>query len=270
MTQALLHAHITGDPQATPVVLLHAIATHGGMWQAQIAPLADHAHVIAIDLPGHGLSGLLEGQPGIADYADAVVATLDALGIGKAMFVGLSFGSMIAQSLGARHGERVLGLILSNGVHCTPPALAELWQQRVADAQHTGMDAQVPATLARWFTPAFADQHPATIGAIGQMVASTSLEGYCAAASAIAQMDHRDVLGQITASTLVVAGAQDDAAPAQAVMAIANAIAGAQFRLLPGAHLVNIEHGDSYTAMILEFMQGLGAEAARTSEGKSA
>ena len=61
----------------------------------------------------------------------------------------------------------------------------------------------------------------------------------------------------VTVPTLVLAGEGDTAAPAEAVATIAAAIPGARYEVLPGAHLVNIEHSETYTRLLAAFVDGL-------------
>lgn len=261
MTGGSLHLTDSGPADAPVLVLLHAIATSSAMWEPQIAALSRRFRVIAVDLPGHGQSPALAGQPSVADFADAVADALAPLCAEPAVYVGLSFGSMIAQQIGARHPGRVAGLVLSNGVAYAPPPVGAAWQDRIAAAEAEGMASQVGPTLSRWFTPEFlanADQANAeAVARIGQLVADTTVEGYCQAARAIAALDNRALLPTITVPTLVLAGEGDTAAPAETVATIAAAIPGARYQVLPGAHLVNIEHSETYTRLLAAFVDGL-------------
>lgn len=271
MTGAPLHLIDRGPANAPVLVLLHSIATSAAMWDDQIAALSDRFCVIALDLPGHGQSPALGGEPTVADYADAVTDALAPVFGGRAVFVGLSFGSMIAQQIGARYPDRVAGLVLSNGVAYAPPPVGAAWQDRIAAAEAEGMASQVGPTLARWFTPEFlASNAGSTADAvvrIGQLIADTPVQGYVEAARAIAELDNRALLPTITAPTLVLAGEGDTAAPAQAVATIADAVPGATYRVLPGAHLINVEHSETYTRMLVEFVDGIaGSTLAQTGE----
>lgn len=261
MTCGSLHLTESGPAEAPVMVLLHSIATSSAMWEPQIAALSGQFRVIAVDLPGHAQSPALAGELSMADYADAVTDALAKVFAGRAVFVGLSFGSMIAQQIGARYPDRVAGLVLSNGVAYAPPPVGAAWQDRIAVAEAQGMASQVGPTLSRWFTPEFLGKgDEATTDAvarIGQLIADTPVQGYCQAARAIAALDNRALLSTITAPTLVLAGEGDTAAPAEAVATIAAAIPGASYRVMPGAHLVNIEHAGAYTRLLAEFVNGL-------------
>jgi pimeloyl-ACP methyl ester carboxylesterase len=78
-----------------------------------MAQLADHYSVIAIDSPGYGESAALGiDQPGIGDYSDALVGTLDALGLDRVHLYGSHTGGKVALEFGVRYPERVTGVFL--------------------------------------------------------------------------------------------------------------------------------------------------------------
>lgn len=273
MTGEPLHLVDSGPAYGAVLVLLHSIATSAAMWEAQVAALSPRFRVIAVDLPGHGRSPLLAGKPVMADYADAVMATLAPLGLAPAVFVGLSFGSMIAQQIGARYPDRVAGLVLSNGVAYAPPPVGAAWQERIVATEAGGMASQIGPTLARWFTPEFlastAEANVNAVARIGQLIADTPVAGYCQAARAIAALDNRAALATIIAPTLVLAGEADTAAPPEAVATIAAAVSGARYQVLPGAHLLNVEHPETYSGLLSDFVAGIEAVPASASSGEN-
>ncbi len=85
--------------------------------------LAAHGlQAIGIDTPGFGQSDAPPAPPTIEDYADNVVAALDALGVERASILGQHTGSMTAMAATIRHPHRFDKLILNSP---TPFAAAE-------------------------------------------------------------------------------------------------------------------------------------------------
>lgn len=96
-----------------PVVLLHGSgpgATAHTNFAENIAPLAEHFRVIAIDMPGWGESDTQTEKTG-RDHVAALIAILDAVGVEKAALVGNSMGGMTAVTTAIKHPYRVSHLI---------------------------------------------------------------------------------------------------------------------------------------------------------------
>src|SRR5437868_5451388 len=97
-TAARLHARDEGSGRA--IVLVHGFPVAGWMWDDQVAPLAARRRALVPDLRGFGRSPLPpDPAPSIDDYADDLVALLDARGIERATFAGLSMGGYVVLSL---------------------------------------------------------------------------------------------------------------------------------------------------------------------------
>lgn len=104
---------VKGPPGAPVVVLLHGwSATAALNWHQAFEPLSRHFRVIAPDLRGHGRGLRSRRRFTLADCADDVAATLDALDATPAIAVGYSMGGPVAQLLWRRHPEAVSGLVL--------------------------------------------------------------------------------------------------------------------------------------------------------------
>ncbi len=101
-----------GDAAQPPLVLVHGFPLDSGMWEAQLAGLADRAYVVAPDLRGHGRSEAPAGPYSMEQHADDLAGLLDFLGIRRAVIAGLSMGGYVTLAFWRRHRERVAGLAL--------------------------------------------------------------------------------------------------------------------------------------------------------------
>src|SRR4051794_40569041 len=81
----------------TPLVLLHGVSMSAAAWAPLFAPLSGH-RVIALDLPGHGLSDPVAYRRGeVRAHAHELIDDiLDELGLSTAAVVGHSLGAMFA------------------------------------------------------------------------------------------------------------------------------------------------------------------------------
>jgi pimeloyl-ACP methyl ester carboxylesterase len=108
-----IHYREAGPPGAQALVFLHQTALSGKSWEPVIPAFASDFHVLAPDTPGYGDSTRPETRPGLDWYVGALVAFLDAKGIGRAAFVGHHTGASLAAALATRHPERVSHVVLS-------------------------------------------------------------------------------------------------------------------------------------------------------------
>src|SRR5690606_2033751 len=114
--------------------------------------------LLRYDNRGHGQSASPPGPYSMEMLALDAVGLLDALGLEKVHFCGLSLGGMTGQMMGAFHGERLLSLILSDPTSCT--ASPEVWDERIQMVRKDGMAAVADATIDRWFTRAGQERLP--------------------------------------------------------------------------------------------------------------
>jgi len=250
MTPVDVHFAANGPTDAPVLVLSPSLGSTLGMWDPQVAALAERFRVIRYDPRGHGRSPVPPGPYEISDFADDVVRLLDRQGVDRAHYCGLSMGGMVGISLAADHPDRVHRLVLC----CTTAQFPspQPWVERAATVRANGTAAIAGAVVERWLTPGFAASHPAVVARLRSMIEQTDDEGYAACCGAIERMDLRSALPRITAPTLVVAGEQDPAAPPELLQGIATAIPGARLEVLsPAAHLANIEQAEPLTRLLL-------------------
>ena len=95
------------------------------------------------------------------------------------------------------------------------------------------------------------------------MLRGTPPEGYAGCCEAIAEADLVTRLGAIRAPTLIIAGAEDPAAPPQRSESIRDAVREARLEILsPAAHLANVESPAAVTGAILRHLQAAAREEA--------
>lgn len=105
----LENASSDGD---VPVVFVHGNCSSSLFWQPLMASLP--MRCVAIDLRGFGDSEVkdVDATRGLGDFADDVLATLDALGIERAHLVGWSMGGGVVQQVLLTRPEAVASLTL--------------------------------------------------------------------------------------------------------------------------------------------------------------
>jgi lipase len=127
-----------GDPQGAPVVCLHGVNAHGLRFR-RLAERLPARRVVAVDLRGHGHS---EWEPpwDLETHVADLVDTADALGIGRADWVGHSFGGRLVIELAARAPERMeRAVLLDPAVWVPPPTALERAEQEREDRSYASV-----------------------------------------------------------------------------------------------------------------------------------
>jgi 3-oxoadipate enol-lactonase len=242
---------LSGAPGAPVLVLGNSLGTSAMVWDRQVPALRERFRLLRYELPGHGGAASGPGPYTIAGLAGGVLAALDAYGIERAAYCGISLGGMIGMWLAAHAPDRIsaLGVVCSSGY--LPPAQG--WRDRAELVGREGLSPVVDASIGRWFTAEFAARSPELMASFAAELKRTDPAGYAGCCLAIAGMDLRGDLGSITAPTLVISGARDPATPPEHGAAIAAGIGGARLVVLPdAAHLANVSCPDEVTSELLD------------------
>lgn len=101
-----------GAAEGLPLVLLHGYSDSWRSYLPLMDALPERFRIVAMSMRGHGDSTKPSDGYDTATLAEDVVAALDALGIARAVVVGHSMGSLVAQRIAIEHPERVSRLVL--------------------------------------------------------------------------------------------------------------------------------------------------------------
>ncbi|BDB28287.1 3-oxoadipate enol-lactonase [Cupriavidus sp. TA19] len=251
---ARLFYTVDGPASAPAIVFSNSLGTDYTMWEPQAAALAGRFRVVRYDTRGHGRST----APGDAFTAEQlgqdVIAILDALSIGQAVFCGLSMGGLTGMWLGIHAPERFSRIVLANTA--AKIGNAEGWNSRIDTVLRDGMGVMVAPSVERWFTPGFAATADRALDGLRSVLAGLDPRGYAASCAAVRDADFREALSSIPVPVLVIAGSQDPSTTAQEGRALADAIPGARFVELPAAHISSFEQPGRFTAALVDFVQG--------------
>jgi len=234
-------------PGRPPLLLIHGAGGTHLHWPPQLRRLPD-VSVLALDLPGHGRSDG-PGRNTIAEYARAVVALLDAVGVERAVVCGHSMGGAITQVMALDYPERVAGLVLVGSG-------AKL---RVAPAVLEGIARNFGTTLALLADWSYGPAAPDELKQLGiKAMAETDPAVLRGDFLACDQFDIRERLAAIQAPTLVIGGTADRMTPLKFSQYLADHIPGAQLRVIQDAgHMMALERPDEVGAAVAQFLTGL-------------
>jgi 3-oxoadipate enol-lactonase len=251
---ALGGASLEGSDGAPVLVLGNSLGTSTAVWDNQVPEFRAWFRLLRYELPGHGGTPAAPGPYTIGGLAAGVLGLLDALGVERAAYCGISLGGMIGMWLAAHEPDRISAL----GLVCTaawlPPA--DGWRRRAAQVRSAGMASISAPVLERWFTPGFSGRAPEVVQRFAAELERTDPVGYAGCCEAIAAMDLRPNLPRISAPTLVLAGAEDPATPPEHGAAIAAVVGDARLGVIQGAaHLAAVEAAGPVTAALLAHLR---------------
>lgn len=247
----VLHYRVDGPAEAPAVVFANSLGTDLRLWDAVLPLLPPDLRYIRYDKQGHGLSTLGEGDD-IADQAGDAIALIEAIAGKPVVFVGLSIGGLIAQTVASLRPDLVRALVLSNTA--ARLGTVESWQARIDAVASQGLESIADGIMERWFAPAF--RATPALALWRSMLVRTPADGYIAACKALSRADRRAETAALRLPTLAIAGDADGASPAELVKATADLIPGAACHVIPGTgHLPCVENPAAYAAILSPFLR---------------
>ena len=248
-----LYVQVEGPERAPFLILSNSLGTTLEMWDRQVAAFTGHFRLVRFDRRGHGRSGVPKGPYSMERLGRDVLAIMDAVGIRKANWCGLSMGGMEGMWLGAYTAEHFNKIVLAN-TSCHY-ANKDFWNDRIKLIRaHGGLAPLADRLTEAWFTREFRAREPPTAERLRSGLIATPVEGYIACGEAVRDMDHRNILAQITAPTLVIVGRHDPATTPEAGEFIRSEIPNASLAMIDAAHISNVEQPTQFTDAVLGFL----------------
>ncbi len=142
-----LHLHYTerGEPDGTPLVLVHGLLWSSRMFH-RLAELLDDHRVLLVDVRGHATSTRPTDPAAYrwSKLGSDVVALLDHLDVDRAVIGGLSLGANVTLAVANDRPERVAAMLVEMPVLDRAEIIARPTFAALAGALHLGRPALVP------------------------------------------------------------------------------------------------------------------------------
>lgn len=245
---------LSGAESAPVLVFSHSLGGSLSIWDKQAGDFEKSFHVLRYDTRGQGESEVTPGPYTFEILGHDLLGLMDALGIARASFCGISMGGMVGQWLAIHTPQRIDNLVLCDTA--AKIGTDESWNQRIAAVETEGLPAMAKSIVDRWITPEFSRAHPEERANLEAGLARCSPDGYVACCAALRDADFREDLPQISVRTLVVYGEQDQTATETDARLMAERIAESALVSLPAAHLSNIEAAEQFNAAVGRFLAG--------------
>lgn len=257
-----------------PVLFVHGLGGSWRNWLENIPHFARRHRVVALDLPGFGLSPAPPEPVSIAGYGDLLLRFADTVGLsGETALIGHSMGGFIATESVLEAPDRFRRLVLASAAGVSFATMREsrkavigmivrlmlplaarrvesnLGRSRLRTASFAGVIAH-PNLIRRellWELGSYAVNSPSLVEA----------------AYALAGYDTREQLAKITVPTMIVWGEQDRLVPVEAAFDYAERIARSELSIIHDCgHMVELERPGRFNSEVERFVdEGLAAPA---------
>ncbi len=259
-----------GDPQGSPIVLIHCY-TCSMNWWGQLAPMLEAGHrVIRVDLLGHGGSEKPSAGYEIEKQASAIAEGLNELGVSGATVVGHSLGGTVATALAGQSPELATKVVIVDQAPDSSfddesftqrlayvPVIGQAMERLVHIAPSSEVQDQYEDAFAPGFNIASGFENPDEVVDDLREMTYTAFDK-----TADAESDYTDErplderLSDVELPLLVLFGAEDQIYDADEALERYAEIPGAQTELVEGAgHSPNVEMPADVASMILTFAE---------------
>lgn len=240
------------------VLLLHGYGESLVAWRGVFGRLADGADVVAIDLPGFGLSSKPATGYATDSLAQTVIRVLDALGIERASIVGHSLGGAVAAAVAVRAPSRVERLVLLDAALVgAPVTLPDSAGGRATSASRAAIT-EYEAMRSRFTAPH--DLHwLAEQGSDAAYLPAGDPAYRVALAATLEEFDFAwltaDRASRLALPTLILWGEYDPVFPLASGRSLSAALPEARFEIISRAwHRPHVERPRAVAALIAEFL----------------
>ena len=206
-----LRISVKGEgPEA--VLLLHGYLESLDVWDDFSDLLASRYKVIAMDIPGHGISEVKGEEHSMEMLGDVAAGVLEACGCKKAFVVGHSMGGYVALAMAQRHPEMIAGLVLfSSNANADSEEKKQQREREIRLIQEDKKDLLARITPQKGFAEANRERMKEKIEELSDQIMLTEEDGIIALLRGmIAREDRNEVLRTLKAPELFIFGRGDE------------------------------------------------------------
>ncbi|QWV97771.1 alpha/beta hydrolase [Geomonas nitrogeniifigens] len=243
------------------LMLIHGFPLNRQMWQPQLTPIAEAGfRVIAPDLRGFGASDAPAGGYSMDLFADDIVGLLDALDIEKAVVGGMSMGGYVLLNLMERYPDRVrAACFIATRANADDEAGRARRSAMAAEAERLGANPVIKIFAELLFATETAERNPELIALVTSWMRNAAPKGL--AGGLLAMRDRKDYVEDLKSfqlPSLVLAGAEDRAAPLEVAKVLIDGLPGCKSRIIDKAgHMLNMEQPEIFNKTLIDFLNSV-------------
>src|ERR1700674_3735882 len=249
------HAAGKGDPA---LVFVHCGGCERSFWDGQVAHFAAKYRVVALDLAGHGQSGVGRKDWTMPAFGQDVVSVVEALGLKRVVLIGHSLGGPVVLEAARRMPGRVAGLVLVDTMVDFEQRLAAEEVEKYLSALQADYRATTTAITSQYF---FSASTPEPVKArVLETVLSVPQEIGVAVFRSSAAYDPLPALREIKAPIRAI---NSDLFPTN-VEGNRRYVPGYQVAIMKGVgHYLMLEQPEAFNALLAEALRELARSGGR-------
>lgn len=241
-----------GSPHP-PLVFAHGLGGNHLSWWQQLAHFGPTHRCVTFSHRGFASSPEAPGGPGLAGFADDLLALLDHLELAAPILIGQSMGGWTCTRHAAAHPDRLTALVLA----CTTGAIHHPELDVLLASHAATPPPRLPAHVSPAAGPRLAREQPAMnllYNQVGELTPGLDRTTFTAVLMAA-----RDVpLTALHAPLLCLTGVEDLLIPPAAVTWLAGHVPGARLHVEPAAgHSLYWERPATFNRVLADFLAAL-------------
>jgi pimeloyl-ACP methyl ester carboxylesterase len=276
-----VHVEECGAGAGRPIICIHGLGGGTHYFGAFGPALAHRHHIVALDLPGSGLSPLRSsgassnassvvssgGSSGgsadvfsFDDAADVVVALAKRKQWDRVVIVGHSMGTIAGLEVIRRAPGLAAGFIAVGGLPEPLPGARQRIATRAAEIRRDGIIGRGAGVIAANVAARTREQRPDLVGVLAKLFDMQSADAYAATAEALAAWQARPLPPLEDVPCLVVTGDEDVYAPIEAARDFARTLpASTRFETIADCgHLPFLERPVPFADVVTRFLDAIG------------
>jgi (E)-2-((N-methylformamido)methylene)succinate hydrolase len=236
------------------LVFIHGVGLNADAWTPQIEAFSRMHRVIAIDMLGHGESGLSSVNLKIDAYVEQLLQLFSHLGVSAANIVGHSMGGLVAIGFALAHPARTLRLGVLNSVYQRSAERRAAVEKRAYEITQSGTVGNIEEPLERWFGATAA--RPGVALDVARWLRAADSQGYASAYQVFAKSDTAYVgkLKQLSMPSLFATGSDDSNSTPEMAEHMATAARGTAVVVQGARHMMNLTHVDQVNSALHQLM----------------
>jgi pimeloyl-ACP methyl ester carboxylesterase len=218
------------------LVFIHGSGGNHSIWSRQYGRLHKQHNIIAVNLPGHGLSGG-NGEKDVRRYGEWIRKLLGVLALKDVILIGHSLGAAVTLQFAIIHPQAVMGIVCIGGGMKMPVNSLFL---DFLKTNPTQLPEEITELICK-FSLAKENRSKYSIP-LQKSIALSSVDVLYGDLTACNELDLTQEVNKINAPALIICGAEDKMTPPDLSRQLAAGINGATLDIIEGAgHMVMIE-----------------------------